>query len=190
MEHYASSLAPRVVFTYIGRTVLVMLGRLPMNAAYLMTPSGLWQAIWTSVIIAFVVSLYPVSGVGTGFLLAKVAAQIIAMALLSLLAMNVLTRMGLADKIFDYLVPFIWVQNVQYLAAGLAAYAMMLGGSDQMPIIFFGPLLVWTIYWLWRAGRDQIGRGGWVATGFLLLSLIVDSVVTFALLSRVHSAAG
>lgn len=190
MQHYGMSMSPRVLFTYVGRTIMVMLGRLPMNSAFLLTPQGLWQAIGASIVIAFLVSVYPLAGGGLGLLVAKVAAQTIAITAKSLLFMTVLKWMALQDKEFPLLVPFIWFENVQYLAAGLIAYMMMLGGSDQVPVLFFGPLLVWTVYWLWRTGRDQLERGGWVATGFLVLSVIVDSVVTFTLLSRIHLASG
>lgn len=183
-------MAPRVLLAYIVRTVMVMLGRIPMNSAFLLTPQGLWQAIGASVVIAFLASVYPLAAGGLGLLVAKMAAQIIAITAMSLLFMAILKLMGLGDREFALLVPFIWFENLQYLVGGLIAYAMMLTGSEQLPVMVLGPLLAWTVYWLWRAGRDQIGRGGWVATGFVVLSVIIESGVTFTLLSRVHLAAG
>lgn len=190
MQQDGMLLTPRALLSCVVRTVQVMLGRLPMNSAFALTPQGLWQAVGASAIIAFIVSVYPMTGGGIGLLAAKVTAHIISIVAMSLLFMTVLRLMGLADKEFALLVPFIWIENIQYLAAGLVAYMMMLGGSEQVPVMIFGPLLVWTIYWLWRTGRDQLGRGGWVASGFLILSVLVDSVVTFTLLSRIHLAAG
>lgn len=190
MQHYGMTISPRVLLAYIVRTILVMLGRLPMNSAFLLTPQGLWQAIGASVVIAFLASVYPLAGGGLGLLVAKIAAQIIAVTAVSLLFMAVLKAMGLGDQEFALLVPFIWFENVQYLVGGLIAYGMLIVGSDQVPVLILGPFLAWTVYWLWRAARDQVGRGGWVATGFILLSVIVESGVTFTLFSRVHLPAG
>ena len=59
MQHYGLTLAPGVLFIYIKRTVLVMLGRLSIDDAFQANIPGLWQAIWSSMIFTFLVSVYP-----------------------------------------------------------------------------------------------------------------------------------
>jgi hypothetical protein len=46
------------------------------------------------------------------------------------------------------------------------------------------PLAVWTCYWMWRIGRDVIGKGGFLAAALVGLSMMVDVTLLFAVQSR------
>ena len=48
----------------------------------------------------------------------------------------------------------------------------------------------WTVYWLWRIGRDQLGRDGWYATGLIFLSIVIDTGLQVFLMSRVQIPVG
>ena len=60
--------------------------------------------------------------------------------------------------------------------------------GDQTVLILILPLAIWTIYWLWRLGRDIIGKGGGVAAGLVMLSFMIDLGLLLVLQSRVGGA--
>ena len=49
---------------------------------------------------------------------------------------------------------------------------MVLTGDYTLGILFVG-LGAWSIYWMWRAGRDILGQGGLFATGLLVMTYII-----------------
>ena len=52
------------------------------------------------------------------------------------------------------------------------------------------PVAVWTCYWLWRIGRDIVGKGGLVAAGFIALSFMIDVSLLYMLQSRLPAIGG
>ena len=94
---------------------------------------------------------------------------------------------------FSFAVPFLWVENVQHLVGGVAwalmQYLAVLSG-DMTLLVLIAPLVFWTVYWLWRIGRDQLGRGGWFATGLLCLSFVIDAGLSLFVQSRVQIPPG
>jgi len=185
MQHYGLSLAPAVLLVYIKRTLLVMLGRLPANDAFATNVTGLWQAVWASLIFTFLVSVYPGIQTGLVLLFANMMMQLVAVVAMVLLFMRVLRMMGLESRTFAYIVPFLWVENVQHLFAGLIQNLMIVMADSQL-LLLITPIIIWTVYWLWRLGKDQLQRGGWVATGFLALSFIIDLLLFSVVQLRVH----
>ena len=113
MTQYGLSLAPAVLLTYIARSFLVMLGRIKMNDAFQLNATGLWQAIWASVVLTFLVSAYPAFKMNGSLLLANIVIQIVAIVAMVLIFMSILRAAQLESRVFAYLVPFLWIENVQ-----------------------------------------------------------------------------
>ena len=183
------SLAPSRLIGLIKHTLLMMLGRRPMSGIFAFDAAAVWQAIWASVIFTFVVSIYP--GVQSGFalLLANLLLQLLAVVLMVLLFVVILRNAGLANRVFAFVVPFLWVENGQHFVGGIIQNLVILTGDGTM-LILLTPLIFWTIYWLWRIGRDQLGRGGWFATGLLFLSFVIDAGLFLFVQSRVQMPLG
>jgi hypothetical protein len=167
------------------RTLLVMLGRRPISGSYAFDALAVWQAIWASVIFTFIVSVYPGLRTGIGVLAANLILQLVAVVLMVLLFATILRGAGLSDRLFAFTVPFLWVENVQHLVGGLVQNLVIVSGDATM-LVLITPLIFWTVYWLWRIGRDQLGRGGWFATGLLFLSFVIDAGLFMFVQSRVQ----
>ena len=185
MNEAENSLSVARLADLFKRTILVMLGRRPMSGSYVFDASAVWQAIWASVIFTFVVSVYPGLRTGVGVLAANLILQLVAVVLMVLLFATILRGAGLADRLFAFTVPFLWVENVQHLVGGVVQNLVILSGDATM-LILLTPLIFWTVYWLWRIGRDQLGRGGWFATGLLFLSFVIDAGLFLFVQSRVQ----
>ena len=106
-----------------------------------------------------------------------------------LLFAAILRGAGLSERLFAFTVPFLWVENVQHLVGGLVQNLVILTGDGTL-LILITPLIFWTVYWLWRIGRDQLGRGGWFATGLLFLSFVIDAGLFLFVQSRVQMPLG
>ena len=185
MSEADDSLALGRLAALVKHTLLMMLGRRPIGSGFILAPAGVWQAVWTSVIFTLIVSVYPGLRVGVSVLLANLILQLVAVVLMVLLFAAILRGGGLSDRIFAFVVPFLWVENVQHLFGGLVQNLVILTG-DATLLILITPLIFWTVYWLWRIGRDQLGRGGWFATGLLFLSFVIDAGLFLFVQSRVH----
>ena len=185
MNESDNSLAFGRLAELFKRTLLVMLARRPISGSYVFDAPAVWQAIWASVIFTFIVSVYPGLRTGIGVLAANLILQIVAVVLMVLLFAAILRGAGLADRLFAFTVPFLWVENVQHLVGGLVQNLVIVSGDATM-LILITPLIFWTVYWLWRIGRDQLGRGGWFATGLLFLSFVIDAGLFFFVQSRVQ----
>ena len=96
MQHYGLTLAPGVLFTYIKRTVLVMLGKLSIDDAFQANTPGLWQAIWASMIFTFLVSVYPGMQNGLTLLFANMMMQMVAVLVMVFLFMAALRALPAA----------------------------------------------------------------------------------------------
>ena len=189
MTEADNSLALGRLAALVKHTLLMMLGRRPIGSGFILAPAGVWQAVWTSVIFTLIVSVYPGLRVGVSVLLANLILQLVAVVLMVLLFAAILRGAGLSDRIFAFVVPFLWVENVQHLFGGLVQNLVILTG-DATLLILITPLIFWTVYWLWRIGRDQLGRGGWFATGLLFLSFVIDAGLFLFVQSRVHIPLG
>ena len=185
MSEADNSLAFGRLAELLKRTLLVMLGRRPISGSYVFDAPAVWQAIWASVIFTLIVSIYPGLRTGIGVLAANLILQLVAVVLMVLLFATILRGAGLTDRLFAFTVPFLWVENVQHLVGGLVQNLVILSGDATM-LILITPLIFWTVYWLWRIGRDQLGRGGWFATGLLFLSFVIDAGLFMFVQSRVQ----
>ena len=189
MQHYGLSLAPRVLLIYIARGLMVMLGRLPMNDAFQLNATGLWQAIWASVVLTFLVSAYPAFTLSGSLLLANMVIQVVAMIAMVLIFIGMLQRYNLADRTFAYLVPFLWIENIQLLFSGIVQN-MIVVSRDTGMMILVAPIVFWSIYWLWRVGYDQLDKRGWLATGLLLMSFFINAGLSMFFQNRIDIPLG
>ena len=94
-----NSLAPGRLMALVRHTLMMMLGRRPIASGFVLAPQGVWQAIWTSVIFTFIVSVYPGLRVGVSVLLANLILQLVAVVLMVLLFAAILRGAGLSDRI-------------------------------------------------------------------------------------------
>lgn len=189
MQHYGLSLAPRVLLIYIARGLLVMLGRVKMTDAFALNATGLWQALWASVLLTFLVSAYPAFTLSGSLLLANLVIQVVAMTTMVLVFIGFLERAGFGDRIFAYLVPFMWIENVQLLFSGLVQNLIVVSRDTGM-MILVAPIVFWSIYWLWRVGHDQLDKRGWLATGLLMMSFFINAGLSMFFQNRVDISLG
>lgn len=189
MQHYGLTLAPSALFTYIKRTVLVMLGKLSIDDSFQANIPGLWQAIWASMIFTFLVSVYPGIQNGLTLLFANMMMQMVAVLVMVFLFIAALRALQLEARMFAYIVPFLWIENVQHLFAGVIQNFVIVSENPKL-LMLITPIIVWTIYWLWRLGKVQLQRGGWVATGFLALSFVIDLLLFIIVQIRMHMPVG
>ena len=173
----------------IKLTLLVMLGRRPVEASYDLSQAGVWQAIWASMIFTFLVAIFPGMQNGFSLLAANMLMQLVAILVMVLLFAMTLRTTGLEARVCAFIVPFLWIENVQHLFSGLVQNLVIVTG-DATLLILITPLIFWSVYWLWRVGRDQLGRGGWFATGLLFMSFMIDAVMFMFVQNRVQLPTG
>ena len=101
-----------------------------------------------------------------------------------LLLMHMILRaVDRPQKFLPFAVPFLWIENVQQLFGGMIQN-LVIFTSDHTILLLILPLAVWTCYWMWRIGRDIIGKGGFLAAALVGLSMMVDVTLLFAVQSR------
>jgi hypothetical protein len=179
----STALAPRILFDKIAVSLRVMAGRQPVAGSFAVNSEALWQAICATMIFTFLVTIYPANGAALSLFVATFIAQFIGIILLLLLVHLILETIGRPTKFLPFAVPFLWVENVQQLFGGLVQNLVILT-SDQTILMLIMPLAIWTCYWMWRIGRDVIGKGGFLAATLVGLSMMVDVALLFAVQSR------
>ena len=173
----------------VKRTLMVMSGRRPVSGTYTLDAPSVWQAIWASMIFTVIVMIYPAINNGLMVLLTRLTVQLLAVVVTVLIFIRILNNSGLSNRIFAYLVPFLWVGNVHRLFGGAVENVIIITEDLTYSILLFG-FFFWTVYWLWRIGRDQLGRDGWYATGLIFLSIVIDTGLQVFLMSRVQIPVG
>ena len=76
----------------------------------------------------------------------------------------------------------LWIENLQQLLGGIVQSIVIISKIRALWSHFAD--CTWTCYWLWRIGRDIVGKGGWVAACFIALSFLVDVALLFMLQAR------
>lgn len=182
-------LSPSSLLSMVRTTLLVMVGRRPAIGSYNATPAGLWQAIAASVVFTVLVTLYPGLDSTPGLFFAAILLHVIGIVLLVLMINILLRTLGRPAKLLPFAVPFLWIENLQQLLGGIIQSLVVMTG-DQSLLIMILPVAVWTCYWLWRVGRDIVGKGGWVAAGFIGISFMIDVSLLYMLQSRLPAIGG
>ena len=177
------NLSPLALLSMVRVTLLVLLGRRPAIGSFDATPQGLWQAICASVIFTTFVTIIPALESAPELFLSALILQFVGLLLLVLIFDFFIKAIDRSEKFLPFVVPFLWIENLQQLFGGIVQNAVVITGDQSvMSLILF--VAIWTCYWLWRIGRDIVGKGGWVAAGFIGLSFVVDVILLYMLQSR------
>jgi hypothetical protein len=179
----SSGLSPKILLGQIAVSLQVMAGRQPLVGSFGVDASALWQAIGASMVFTLLVTIYPGVGSSVSLFAATFIAQFIGVVLMLLLMQMILRSVGRPRKFLPFAVPFLWIENVQQLFGGMIQNLVILT-SDHTILLLILPLAVWTCYWMWRIGRDVIGKGGFLAAALVGLSMMVDVTLLFAVQSR------
>ena len=176
-------LTPQILLGKIAVSLRVMAGRQPVAGSFATDSDALWQAIAAGMIFTLLVTIYP--GVDSSFSLfaGTFIAQFIGVILMLLLSNRILQAVGRSQKLLPFAVPFLWIENVQQLFGGIIQN-LVLVTNDHTILLLILPLAIWTCYWMWRIGRDVVGKGGFLAASFVGLSMIVDVSLLFVIQSR------
>ena len=179
----STGLSPKILFGQIAVSMRVMAGRQPIAGSFGSSPPELWQAIGAGMIFTLLVTIYPGVGSSLSLFTATFIAQFIGVVLMLLLMHMILRAVGRPQKFLPFAIPFLWIENVQQLLGGVIQN-LVIFTSDHTILLLILPLAVWTCYWMWRIGRDVIGKGGFLAAALVGLSIIVDVTLLFAVQSR------
>ena len=184
MAKHLLNMSPAGIVGALMTTVRVMLGRQAAVGSFHDTSDGLWQAIGASILLTILASLYPGLAASPALFFTSIIIQLIGLLLLLLMFNMVLQHLGRGKKFLAFSVPFLWIENLQQLLGGIVQNLMVATGDHSMLILIL-PVAIWSIYWLWRLGRDIVGKGGGVAAGFVVMSFLIDLCLLVVLQSRV-----
>ena len=179
----SSSLSPQILLGQIAISLRVMAGRQPLAGSFGADAPALWQAIGAGMVFTLLVTIYPGVGSSLSLFVATFIAQFIGVVLMLILMHMILRAVSRPQKFLPIAVPFLWVENVQNLFGGMIQNLVILS-SDHTILLLILPLAVWTCYWMWRIGRDVIGKGGFLAVALVGLSMMVDVTLLLAVQSR------
>ena len=182
----STSLMPQILIEKISVSLRVMAGRQPVAGSFVLNSDGLWQAIAAGMIFTFIVTIYPGLGSNLSLFAGSFIAQFVGVIFLLLLINMILHAVGRPQKFLPFAVPFLWVENIQQLFGGIVQNLVILT-NDHTILLLILPLAVWTCYWMWRIGRDIVGKGGFLAAVIVGLSMMVDVCLLFAVQSRALS---
>ena len=176
-------LSPKILLAQIAVSLRVMAGRQPLAGSFGTGAPELWQAIGAGMVFTLLVTIYPGVGSSLSLFAATFIAQFIGVVLMLLLMHMILRAVGRPQKFLPFAIPFLWIENVQQLLGGVVQN-LVIFTSDHTILLLILPLAVWTCYWMWRIGRDVIGKGGGLAAALVGLSMMVDVTLLFAVQSR------
>ena len=179
----SSGFSPQNLLVQIAVSLRVMTGRQPLAGSFGANTPALWQAIGAGMLFTLLVTIYPGAGSSLSLFAATFIAQFIGVVLMLLLMHMILRAVDRPQKFLPFAVPFLWIENVQQLFGGMIQN-LVIFTSDHTILLLILPLAVWTCYWMWRIGRDIIGKGGFLAAALVGLSMMVDVTLLFAVQSR------
>lgn len=178
-----SPFSPRSMFSQFGATLEMMIGRRSIAATHAHDATGVWQAIAASLLVGILLMLFsPVIG-GVAQFVGHVSTDFISTALAVLIFSEMLRGAGPEDRLFAFVVPFLWVHNVLKLLASIAQVLLFVTQQFLIFLLML-PILCWSMYWMWRVGRDQVGRGGRYAALLLFVFMTIGAVVQMLVLAR------
>ena len=176
------NLSPSALMGMVRITFMVLCGRVPAIGSFDASPQGLWQAVASSVIFTILVTIYPALNATPKLFISAIILQFIGIVLLVLVFDVFLKAIDRPAKFLPFAVPFLWIENLQQLLGGIIQNIVVITG-DQSFMVLILLVAIWTCYWLWRIGRDIVGKGGWVAAGFIALSFVIDVALLYMLQS-------
>jgi hypothetical protein len=177
------NLSPSALIGMVRVTFMVLCGRRPAIGSFDSSPQGLWQAVAGSVIFTVLVTIYPALEATPRLFISAIILQFIGIVMLVLMFDVFLKAINRPAKFLPFAVPFLWIENLQQLLGGMIQNIVVITG-DQSVMVLVLLVAIWTCYWLWRIGRDIVGKGGWVAAGFIALSFVIDVTLLYMLQVR------
>ena len=177
------NLSPSALIGMVRVTFMVLCGQRSAIGSFDTSPQGLWQAVWSSVIFTILVTIYPALEAKPILFISAIILQFIGIVLLVLVFDVFLKAIDRPTKFLPFAVPFLWIENLQQLLGGIIQNIVVITG-DQSVMVLILLVAIWTCYWLWRVGRDIVGKGGWVAAGFIALSFAIDVALLYILQAR------
>ncbi|MDC0062945.1 hypothetical protein OAJ84_03025 [Candidatus Puniceispirillum sp.] len=177
------NLSPSALIGMVRVTLMVLFGRRPAIGSFNTSPQGLWQAVASSVIFTILVTIYPALEATPRLFISAIILQFIGIMLLVLVFDIFLRAIDRPAKFLPFAVPFLWIENMQQLLGGIIQNIVVITG-DQSVMVLILLIAIWTCYWLWRIGRDIVGKGGWVAASFIALSFVIDVALLYMLQAR------
>ena len=177
------NLSPSTLLGMVRVTVMVLCGRRPAIGSFDTSPQGLWQAVASSVIFTILVTIYPALEAAPRLFISAIILQFIGIVLLVLVFDVFLKAIDRPAKFLPFVVPFLWIENLQQLLGGIIQNIVVITGDHSVMVLIL-LVAIWTCYWLWRIGRDIVGKGGWVAAGFIALSFVIDVALLYMLQTR------
>ena len=179
----SSGLSPQILLGQIAVSLRVMAGRQPLAGSFGADAPALWQAIGAGMVFTLLVTIYTGVGSSLSLFVATFIAQFIGVVLMLILMHIILRAVSRPQKFLPFAIPFLWIENVQQLLGGVIQN-LVIFTSDHTILLLILPLAVWTCYWMWRIGRDVIGKGGVFAAALVGLSMMVDVTLLFVVQSR------
>lgn len=179
----STGLTPQILLGKIAVSLRVMAGRQPVVGSFATDQDDLWQAIAAGMIFTLLVTVYPGVGSSLSLFAGTFIVQFTGVILMLLLMHMILRVVDRPQKFLPFAVPFLWIENVQQLLGGIIQNLVIVT-NDHTILILILPLAVWTCYWMWRIGRDVVGKGGFLAAAFVGLSMMVDVTLLFVVQSR------
>lgn len=188
MSANESPFSPRSLIALFGATIEMMLGRRSIDETHAHDSTGAWQAILASMITGSLLLLLPPLRGGVPQFVGHISAEFISLALAVIIFSAMLHSGGHQERLFAFVVPFVWVHNVFKLFT--CAVQILQFVTQQLQIfLLLLPILCWCVYWMWRVGRDQVGRGGRYAAMLIFVFMTVEAVVGLLLLARLDLGA-
>ena len=179
----STGLTPKNLLGQIAISLRVMAGRQPVVGSFGVDRDALWQAVAAGMIFTFLVTIYPGVDSSLSLFAGTFIAQFIGVILMLLLMNMILQAVDRSQKFLPFVVPFLWIENVQQLFGGIIQNLVIVT-NDHTILLLILPLAIWTCYWMWRIGRDVLGKGGFLAAALVGLSMLVDVLLLFAVQSR------
>ena len=173
-------LAPKMVFRYLSNAFLVATGKAKINDVFDLSSTGFWQAIAGSWLVGMVLDSVSIllsdSGltvsVRAHFLLLNALVPLVATLFFASATYHILNLFGRADRFIQFLVPYIWVKTLFGLVISLLALGALVTGNSWLVFVIL-PTGFLFLTKLFGIAREQIGLGGWIATGLLVGDLLI-----------------
>ena len=185
---------PSVVKNGIVSAFKFMSKKSNVTSVFNLNASGFWDSCWTVFLINAVVSTLASYGIKAniygdiqnGILPRLLLITIIDICLFSLLVNTIFEKIGKPDSFYKFIIPFNWIQSFQAIVMLLFAVLGLIFPPSVFVFVGIG-VVIWVTFSLWRVGKEEIGLSGWVATGMIFLSVIIEA--SLGMLSRSLSMA-
>ncbi len=151
----------------------VIMNRADMNDRFVFSAQSFWQALLTGWAMGLVVIILPSIQLGLYFLIVTALSSLISVLLYALVIWHITLYSGRSDRFERFLVPYLWVGNLQVVLFGLV---VILGQMTSPMILQIAalPIMIWILIWLYRIACRQLAIGGIAAIGIIMIRYAVE----------------